>query len=120
MPGEISALLSYPDGRHATVVASGLMPPGLPFSVGFRALFEGAVFEHHSVFETGPPKSTFTIVDGKVPARPVPTAVGNPYQVELQRFVDCINGRADPELLDAERAIEALMLSEATQRALAG
>ena len=44
---------------------------------------------------------------------------GNPYQVELQRFVDCINGRADPDLLDVERAIEALMLSVATQRALA-
>ena len=32
--GEISALLHYPDGRHATVLASGLMPPGSPFSVG--------------------------------------------------------------------------------------
>jgi UDP-N-acetylglucosamine 3-dehydrogenase len=119
-PGEISALLSYQDGRHATVVASGLMPPGFPFSAGFRALFEGAAFEHRSVFENGPPKSTFTIVAGKAPAQPVPTPARNPYQVELQRFVDCINGRADPELLDAERAIEALMLSEATQRALAG
>ena len=66
-PGEISALLSYQDGRHATVVASGLMPPGFPFSAGFRALFEGAAFEHRAVFENGPPKSTFTIVAGKAP-----------------------------------------------------
>jgi hypothetical protein len=33
--------------------------------------------------------------------------------------VNCINRRADPALLDVERAIEALMLSVATQRALA-
>ncbi|HEY6715360.1 MAG TPA: Gfo/Idh/MocA family oxidoreductase [Reyranella sp.] len=118
VPGEISALLSYQDGRHATVVASGLMPPGFPFTVGFRALFEGAAFEHRAIFEDGPPKSTFAIFDGKAPARPVPTAARNPYQAELQRFVDCISGRADPELLDAERAIEALVLSAATQRAL--
>jgi predicted dehydrogenase len=47
-----------------------------------------------------------------------PIRIGNPYQVELQRFVDCIDGRAVPELLDVERAIEALMLSIATQDAL--
>jgi predicted dehydrogenase len=50
----------------------------------------------------------------------VPVPARNPYQVELQRFVDCINGRADPELLDVERAIETLMLSTATQDALRG
>jgi len=53
-PGEISAVLTYGDGRHATIVASGLMPRGHPFSVGFRVLFEGALFELHNVFGKGP------------------------------------------------------------------
>lgn len=118
-PGEISALLSYDDGRHATVVASGLMPRGFPFSVGFRALFERAAFELHTVFEDGPPRSSFTIVSDDAPPQPVSILDRNPYQVELQRFVDCIRGRADPRLLDGERAVEALILSTATQRALA-
>jgi UDP-N-acetylglucosamine 3-dehydrogenase len=117
--GEISALLHYPDGRHATVTASGLMPPGFPFSVGFRALFERACFDHRAAFADGPPQSSFTIFDDKVRRAPIPLTSRNPYQVELQRFIDCINGRADPALLDVERAIEALMLSTATQRALA-
>jgi predicted dehydrogenase len=118
-PGEISALLDYDDGRQATIVASGLMPRGFPFSVGFRALFEGAAFELRTVFEGGgPPRNAFTIVDDTGPARPVAIPGRNPYQVELQRFADCIRGRADPHLLDAERAIEALVLSTATQRAL--
>ena len=118
-PGEISALLSYDDGRHDTVVDSGLMPHGFPFSVGFRATFERAAFELQTVFEDGPPRSRFTVFSDDAPPQPVVTPDRNPYQVELQRFVDCIRGRADPRLLDAERAIEALILSTATQRALA-
>jgi UDP-N-acetylglucosamine 3-dehydrogenase len=113
-PGEISALLSYRQGRHATVIASGLMPPGSPFTVGFRALFERAAFEHLATFSGGPPKTRFTIAAGSTPAWPVPVAERNPYEVELQRFADCIRGRADPALLDVDRAIEALRLSVAT------
>ena len=113
-PGEISALLSYRQGRHATVIASGLMPPGSPFTVGFSALFERAAFEHLATFSGGPPKTRFTVAAGSTPARPVPIGERNPYAVELQRFIDCMRGRADPALLDADRAIDALRLSVAT------
>gem|GEM_PF-741723 len=119
-PGEISTLLAWDDGRHAMIAASGIMPVGSPFSTGFRALFEHAAFELRMVFRGGgPPESAFTIVDET--GRPAPVVVQgrNPYEVELRRFVDCINGRANPELLDVDRAIEALELSLATQRALA-
>jgi UDP-N-acetylglucosamine 3-dehydrogenase len=118
VPGEISAVLAYDDGRHATVAASGLMPPGFPFTVGFRVLFESAVFHLQTVFGDGPPQSSFTIFEAQADAKPVALPPRNPYHAELQRFVNCIRGRADPELLDAERAIEALVLSIATQRAL--
>ncbi|MFO1161733.1 MAG: Gfo/Idh/MocA family oxidoreductase [Reyranellaceae bacterium] len=118
--GEISALLHYEDGRHATVTASGLMPPGFAFTAGFRALFEHAVCEHQTVFDgDGPPTTTFTIVDGPRPARPVPVQGRNPYQVELQHFIDCIAGRADRGLLDVAQAIEALVFSTAAQLSLA-
>jgi UDP-N-acetylglucosamine 3-dehydrogenase len=118
VPGEISAVLAYDDGRHATVAASGLMPPGFPFTVGFRVLFESAVFHLQTVFGDGPPQSSFTIFEAQADGKPVALPPRNPYHAELQRFVNCIRGRADPELLDAERAIEALVLSIATQRAL--
>jgi predicted dehydrogenase len=111
-------VLAYDDGCHATVAASGLMPPGFPFTVGFRALFENAVFHLQTVFGDGPPQSSFTIFEGQADGKPVALPPRNPYQAELQRFVNCIRGLADPELLDAERAIEALVLSIATQRAL--
>ena len=107
-PGEISALLSYEDGRHATAIASGLMPPSFPFSVGFRALFERAAFHRQTVFEDGPPRSIFTVSDDKSHGQAVAVPPRNPFQAELQRFVECICGKADPSLLDAECAIEAL------------
>ena len=115
--GEITALLDYGNGRGATIAASGLMPPGSPFTVGFRALFENAVFELQQVFRDGPPEIAFTIAEGKAQPRPVDLVGGNPYEIELRRFVDCIAGKADPALLDADRAIEALTLSLAVQRA---
>jgi predicted dehydrogenase len=117
--GEIAALASFDDGRSANVVASGLMPSGFPFTVGFRALFEQAVFELKTEFAGGPPVDRFTVATGKEPPRPVSTPSQNPYEVELRHFVDCIAGKADPALLDADRALEALVLSLATQRALA-
>jgi predicted dehydrogenase len=113
---DVTALLDYGEGRHAAIAASGLMPLGSPFTVGFRALFEGACFELQQIFRDGPPEITFTIAEGKVPPRPVALAGGNPYEIELRRFVDCITGRADPALLDADRAIEALTLSLAVWR----
>src|SRR6266446_3235033 len=77
--GDVTAVLDYDDGRHATVAASGLMPAGFPFTVGFRALFEQAVFELQTVFADGPPHNTFTTTINKGrPARwlcrqPIPT-----------------------------------------------
>ncbi len=116
--GEITALLGYGDGRSATVSASGLMPAGFPFTVGFRALFEGAIFELKTVFAGGSPSDSFTAAMGKEPPRPIAMPRRNPYEVELHHFVECIAGKAEPALLDADRAIEALVLSEAAQRAL--
>ncbi|HTE37049.1 MAG TPA: Gfo/Idh/MocA family oxidoreductase [Reyranella sp.] len=116
--GEVTALLDYADGRNATIAASGLMPAGMPFTAGFRALFENACFELQQVFENGPPNVAFTVAQGAAPPRPVTLEGGNPYEIELRRFVDCLAGRADPRLLDADRAIEALTLSLEIRRAL--
>jgi predicted dehydrogenase len=116
--GDVTALLGYGDGRHATIRASGLMPPGFPFTVGFRALFERAVFTLETIFSGGMPSSTFTICEGAGPPRPFEMVQHDPYEVELRRFIDCIVGGADPALLDVDRAIEALDLSLATRRAL--
>jgi UDP-N-acetylglucosamine 3-dehydrogenase len=120
LPGdEVIVTLGFDDGRQATVRASGLMPADMPFTSGFAARFERAVFTLTTVFEGGPPNSSFMLRAGGAPPVPVAVTGGNPYEIELARFVECIAGRADPALLDADRALEALALSLATQRALA-
>ena len=117
-PGEISAVLGYADGRSATVLASGLMPKSFAFCAGFRVLLEHGAFELNTVFGDGPPTSTllFYPADG---AREVVAIEGhNPFEKELRLFVECVRGKAAPDLLDAERAVEALRLSIATQQSL--
>lgn len=117
--GEISALLDYEGGRRATVMASGLAPASYPFRVGFRALFETALIESEAVFSAdGPPSVSLTVYpqSGEPGCPDLPPT--NPYQVELERFVACIRGTADPALLDVDNALAALTLSTATQTSL--
>ena len=108
--GEVSALLGYDDGRTAAVLASGVMPASVPFRTGFRAVFERAAFETETVISEGEVAASTRLFleDREVPPN---IAGGNPYQVELDHFIACIRGPADPALLDADRALEALDLS---------
>jgi predicted dehydrogenase len=95
------------------------MPKGFPFSVGFRVLFENGAFELETVFEgVGPPKNTFLFYRDDDRSETIVIQEHNPYQKELQYFVDCVRGEVDTELLDAQHAIESLQLSIATQRSL--
>lgn len=114
VPGEISAILNYDSGVNTTVIASGLMPKGFPFSIGFRVLFEKGAFELKTVFEgAGPPRNTFQFYsDDSVQTLNVEEH--DPYEHELRYFVDSIRGKTDPGLLDAQHAGEALKLSLAT------
>jgi predicted dehydrogenase len=114
IPGEIAGILNYDSGANATVMASGIMPKGFPFSIGFRVLFERGSFELKTVFEgAGPPENTFQFYSGE--ARQLLTIEEHdPYEQELRYFVSAIRRGVAPELLDAQHAGEALKLSLAT------
>jgi UDP-N-acetylglucosamine 3-dehydrogenase len=114
IPGEISAFLNYDSGAVATVTASGIMPKGFPFSIGFRVLFEKGAFELKTVFEgAGPPKNTFQFHSDEG-AQLLTIDEHDPYEQELRYFVGAIRREVAPEFLDAEHAGEALRLSLAT------
>ncbi|MFY9986388.1 MAG: Gfo/Idh/MocA family oxidoreductase [Chthoniobacterales bacterium] len=115
-PGEISTILNYDSRVRATVLASGIMPRGFPFSVGFRVLFEKGAFELKTVFqEAGPPKNLFQFYSEEG-GQLLTIEEHDPYEQELRHFVNAIRGNADPGLLDAQDAAEALKLSLATLR----
>jgi predicted dehydrogenase len=90
------------------------MPKGFPFSIGFRVLFEKSAFELKTVFEgAGPPKNMFQFYsDEGVQALTIDEH--DPYEHELRYFVEAIRGEADPSLLEARHACEALKRSLAT------
>jgi len=117
-PGEISALLDYGNRRSATVIASGNMPLSFPFSAGFRVAFERGMFQLDMAFGAGPPKISFQFFPADGNPTPVTIPGHDPFEKELRHFIDCIHGKADPELLDGHRALEALQLSIATQQSL--
>jgi UDP-N-acetylglucosamine 3-dehydrogenase len=114
LPGEISAILNYDSGVNTAVIASGIMPKSFPFSIGFRVLFEKGAFELKTVFEgAGPPTNTFQFYSA-AGVETLTIEEHDPYERELRYFVDAIRGDADPGLLDAQHAHEALKLSLAT------
>jgi UDP-N-acetylglucosamine 3-dehydrogenase len=116
--GEISSILNYDSGATATVMASGIMPKGFPFSIGFRVLFEKGAFELKTVFEgAGPPKNTFQFCSDEG-RQTLTIDEPDPYEKELRYFVEAIRGKADPSLLDAQHACEALKLSLATLQSI--
>ena len=94
------------------------MPKGFPFSIGFRVLFEKGASELKTVFEgAGPPKNTFQFYsDGG--AQTLTINERDPYEQELRDFVEAIRSEADPSLLDAQHACEALKLSLATLQSI--
>jgi len=115
--GDVSAHLGYEGGRAATVLASGIMPPSFPFTTGFRAVFEDAVVVSETVISDGDFASATHLFRGHARTQPdLPRS--NPYQVELEHFIGCVRGVADVELLDVDRALEALALSRAIQECL--
>lgn len=117
-PGEISALLSYAGGASAVVTGSGIMPASLPYTVGFRVLFERGAFELTSVFNRHVPDETFLFHPEQGRSHPVAIAGHNPYERELRHCLDCVRGGTASPLLGADQALDALHLSVATQQAL--
>jgi len=118
IPGEISAVLGYDDGRSATVLASGLMPKSFPFSAGYRAVFERGALDLQNVFEAGPPKTNFAFYPAEGSAQRVEVKGNNPYEKELGLFAEAVRGETGGDLLAPEHAMNALTLSIATQRSL--
>jgi predicted dehydrogenase len=115
--GEVSALLAFEDDRTATVLASGVMPAAFPFTTGFRAVFADATIATETTIADGAFNSWVKLFRGTEALTP-DTRHDNPYQIELERFIACMAGGADPALLDVDRALEALSLSRAVQESI--
>jgi len=117
-PGHVFASLQY-EGFVASVEASGLMPASFPFSTGLCVVGDGATLDLQNTFvEDGPPESVLTSYPIAGTAEVLAIEGHDPYEAECRYFLDCVGGNADPQLLDVDRAIEALRISLATQESI--
>ena len=95
------------------------MPPSYPFSTGLRIVGTRQALEIATVFKNNkPPHTVVTVYPGHGKQQILHIEPRDPYVTECQYFIDCIRGKANPSLLSAERAIEALRLTLATKLSL--
>jgi predicted dehydrogenase len=107
------------DGVRGLVEGSAMMPKSFPFSTSVRILGAEGMLETSFRLEGGEiPKSVLTHYP-KTGAPESPNVPGHdPYEEECAYFVRCVQGEADPALLSAEAARDALRVSLAARESL--
>jgi predicted dehydrogenase len=95
----------YPGGFTASADAGWYFPKTYPFSMGYRAVFEKAVFEYHSIN----PRPLVVHRPGKEPLYPELKKTDG-YREELRYFVKCVSERCKPCLSSAEDALVSLRM----------
>lgn len=119
----IMALVEHEHGEGA-VEGSHAMPGSYAFTANLRVLCEGGVLEHRFVAGAGDAVSDSDVASvlGIHPrggeARRF-TAPGDPWQAEIEHFLDCVGTGAPPADGSFEQARAALAVALAARRSLA-
>ena len=121
--GHVSALVEHERGE-GTVEGSHAMPGSYPFTANLRVLCEGGVLEHRFVAGAGDEVSDSGVVSvlGIHPAAAEArrfSAPGDPWQAEIEHFLDCVADGAAPADGSFEQARAALAVALAARRSLA-
>ena len=118
----VSALVEHERGE-ATVEASHAMPPSYPFTAGLRVLCEGGVLEHRFVAGAGDEVSGEVVsVLGVHPREGEArrsTTPGDPWQIQLEHFLDCVRDGVEPRDGSLAQARAALAVALAARASLA-
>ena len=98
------------------------MPSSYPFTAGLRVLCEGGVLEHR--FETG---AGDEVADSGVlsalhihgaDGRRTFTEAGDPWELQLRHFLDCVESGAEPRDGSFAQARAALAVAVAVRRSI--
>lgn len=102
----VSTMLKFADGVHANLHASNLLPEGSPFNASFRLYFEDGVLDYDSLSERG---LVVTRAQGK--REVIRVADDDPYQKEIDHFVDCVRANKKSEIISVEESLRALRIA---------
>jgi predicted dehydrogenase len=118
--GHVSALVEHERGE-GTVEGSHAMPSSYPFTARLRVLCEGGALEHRFVAGAGDEVSGSDVVSelaihGSEARRY--SAPGDPWQLEIEHFLECVENGAEPADGSFEQARAALAVALAARRSL--
>jgi predicted dehydrogenase len=121
--GQVTALVEHVHGEGA-VEGSHAMPSSYPFTANLRVLCERGVLEHRFVAGAGDEVSDSDVVSvlGIHPAGGEArrfSAGGDPWQAEIEHFLDCVAGGAAPTDGSFDQARAALATALAARRSIA-
>ncbi len=110
----VSSEFIYGGGFSASADAGWYFRKTYPFSMGYRAVFEKAVFEYHSKN----PNPLVLYRPGKEPLFPKLKKTDG-YREELRYFVDCISRGCMPDASSARDALVSLQMVLAAKKSAA-
>lgn len=118
--GHVSALVEHERGE-ALVEGSHAMPASYPFTAGLRVLCERGAVEHRFIAGAGDEVADAVVselgVYGAEKRRFSEAA--DPWQLEIEHFLDCVENGGDPSDGSFEQARAALAVALAARRSLA-
>ncbi len=102
----------------AMIEGCGIMPPSFPFSTSLRVVCEDGAMDMDWRWDGTAPISEMI----RYPSNGEPDTLNipayDPYEAECRYFVDCIQGKADPELLGINSAIDSLRIALAAKKSV--
>ena len=117
----VRAIVEHEAG-DATVEGSHAMPPSFPFTAGLRVLCEGGVLDHR--FEAGAGDEVAGDTASGLSIHPAGgerrsfVAAGEPWAAEIEHFLDCVAGGAEPRDGSFAQARAALAVALAARRSI--
>ncbi len=102
----------------AMIEGCGIMPPSFPFSTSLRVVCEDSAMDMHWRWGGTAPISEVIRYSSSGEPEMLTIPDYDPYEAECRYFVDCIQGKADPELLGINSAIDSLCIALAARKSV--
>ena len=115
----INVLLEYQD-ISVMLEGNAIMPKSFPFSTSLRVVCENGAIELNWHWGPNEPVNDVILYPSGGDSEKLVIADYDPYEAECRYFIDCINGKADPELLGIETAYNSLKIAVAARKSFLG
>ncbi|GAA0468112.1 Gfo/Idh/MocA family oxidoreductase [Alkalibacillus silvisoli] len=119
---QVLTTLYFKNGVKATIEASHKMPIGYPFTMSYRAQSPSKTLSYmmkagENINDTETSKHTFEFFNG-LGKESVATSKQDPFELELQYFVDCLNNKQSNDVIPNSEVREVIRIMNAIQDSL--